>query len=189
MKANRDKHLKQIADNERDAAAAGSLDAATNGQFFDQAGKRIVQGTKNSVKSIENQAKALVDKADKNQGASDIAAKFNALAKKAGVKTNVRGSHVVGAGAVGATVLSGMLLYGAYKTFQRFYSKAAKACAGKSGSDKSACMREYKMSALKAQMNDLQKALAACGKSKNPKKCSKTVSAKIMKIRKQIAKL
>ena len=83
---------------------------------------------------------------------------------------------------IGATVIAAGLLYGAYKTYKRFFSKAARACSQYSGAEKTACMEKYKVTATKAQIADLRKAIGACKNSSNPQKCRSTIQAKIAKL-------
>ncbi len=90
--------------------------------------------------------------------------------------------------ALGATVVAAGLLYGGYKTYKRFFSKAAKACSNYSGAEKTACMEKYKVTAIKAQIADLRKAMSACKNSSNPQKCQSTIQAKISKLQAKAAK-
>jgi hypothetical protein len=98
-----------------------------------------------------------------------------------GAKIGV-GSVGAGLGALGAAAL---LAYGAYKTYQRFFSKAAKACS--SSPDKTACMKKFKVDAIKAQIADLSKGAAACGKTKDPGACKTAIAKKIKKLQIKMA--
>jgi len=89
--------------------------------------------------------------------------------------------------ALGATVVAAGLLYGGYKTYKRFFSKAARACSQYSGAEKTACMEKYKVTAIKAQIADLKKAMAACKNSSNPQKCQGTIQAKIAKLQAKVS--
>jgi hypothetical protein len=68
-------------------------------------------------------------------------------------------------------------------------SAAAKACAGKSGGEKSACMRQYKANATKAQISAMQKGLSSCAQSKNPEKCKAAIARKVDKLKSRLSKL
>jgi len=84
---------------------------------------------------------------------------------------------------VGAGAIAALLLYASAKTYKRFLSKAARACGGQSGSAKSQCMAEFKAKAKAAQAADLSKAVAACGKAKNPEACKAAVQRKVASLR------
>ena len=63
--------------------------------------------------------------------------------------------------ALGGAAVAALLAFGAAKTYKRFFSKAAKACAGMGGSAKTQCMQQYKVTAKAAQATDLARAKAA----------------------------
>jgi xanthosine utilization system XapX-like protein len=107
-------------------------------------------------------------------GASGIGAKIGASPAMAGL---------------GVLGIASLLGYGAYKTYQRFFSKAAKACSKFSGGQKSQCMKNFKINAMKAQIADLSKGSAACGQSSDPAKCKLLANKRMQKIKDQIAKL
>ncbi len=88
---------------------------------------------------------------------------------------------------IGGAVLAAALLYGGYKTFKRFFSKAAKACSNKSGAEKTACMVAFKKNAVKAQIADLRRSLSGCKNTSNPQKCQSTIQAKISKLQAKAA--
>jgi hypothetical protein len=83
--------------------------------------------------------------------------------------------------AIGGAALAALALFASYKTYKRFFSKAAQACKG-SGPEKNTCMKKYKLQAIKAQIQDLQAAAAGCGKTKQPDKCKATIGNKIRKL-------
>ena len=68
-------------------------------------------------------------------------------------------------------------------------SKAARACKGKKGEEKTACMREYKKRALLAQAQDTNASAAACAKTKDPGKCKAAIARKVAKLKAKAAKL
>ena len=88
------------------------------------------------------------------------------------------------AGAVAAAAV-----VAAYKIYKRFFSKAAKACKGKSGGEKTACMKKYKIDGLKAAKAEIMKSMSKCAKSKNPEKCKVEVKKKALKFDAKIAKI
>ncbi len=83
---------------------------------------------------------------------------------------------------LGGIALAAALLYGGYKTYKRFFSKAARACASKSGAEKTACMEAFKKNAIKAQISDLRRSLTGCKSASNPQKCQSAINAKIQKL-------
>ncbi len=80
--------------------------------------------------------------------------------------------------AVGGAAAAALILYGSYKLYKNFISKAGKACAG-TGKAKAVCMKKYRHKAISAQITDLRSAVSACKNSKNPAKCSAGVQRKI----------
>jgi len=91
--------------------------------------------------------------------------------------------------AIAASALAALLAYAASKVYKRFLSQAAKACKGQSGAAKTACMKQYKAKALKAQAADLQKGLSACSKAKNPASCKARVTQRIQSLQRKAAAL
>lgn len=130
-------------------------------------------------------------------GAGAAAASAAAL-KAVGVKTGATGiaakigvgSAGAGAGAIiGGLLGAALLTYGAYKTYQRFFSKAAKACRGKNFKEKTACLKSFRLQALEKQLTDLRTSASACMKTKDPRKCSVIIAKKIKKLESKITKL
>lgn len=92
-------------------------------------------------------------------------------------------------GVVGGAALAALGGYGAYKLMQRMFSKAAQACKGLSGSQKTTCMNNFKKKALQQQISELNKAAQACNKTKNPDKCKEKIAKKVQAITLKIQKL
>jgi hypothetical protein len=90
--------------------------------------------------------------------------------------------------ALAATALAGVAAYGATKIYKRFFSQAAKACAGKSGAQKTACMQQYKVKASQAKVQSLMRSKATCKKAKNPQKCMAAIDAEIQKAKSKAGK-
>jgi len=122
---------------------------------------------------------AVGDEIASQGGASKQVTKGNSAAE---VYNQVRGYVQKNAKPIGASLVVAGLLYGAYKTYKRFFSKAARACSNQSGAAKTACMEKFKKTAIKAQISDLRKSLTACKHSTNPQKCSAPIQAKIQKL-------
>jgi hypothetical protein len=87
-----------------------------------------------------------------------------------------------GAKYVAGAALAALAIFGAYKTYKRFFSKSAKACSGNKGVERKACIKKFKVDAIKAQISDLNAASAKCAATKDPGKCKATIGAKIQKL-------
>jgi hypothetical protein len=117
----------------------------------------VAAGKKASVEAIAKKEAAAKSIAKQQKGTQNIvkirlaaekkkkddAATATAAAKRASnIKASKNVAIAAGVGAVGA--------YAAKKAYDRYFSKAAKACKGLSGSDRSACIKKAKTSAKKA---------------------------------------
>ena len=91
--------------------------------------------------------------------------------------------------AVGGAALAALALYASVKLYKRFMSKAAKSCAGQSGSAKTMCMKKYQHGAIAAQIKDLGAAMNACAKSKSPEKCKIPIQKKISNLQVKMQKM
>lgn len=105
-----------------------------------------------------------------SKGAGDLAGKAKELASTPGAKY-----AAVGVIAAAAALAS-------YKVYKRFFSQAAKACKGKSGSEKTACMNAYKVKGLNASKSELRRGLSKCAKTKDPGKCKAAIQKKVLSI-------
>jgi len=102
---------------------------------------------------------------------------------KSGIKQTLKntGKDVARAFKVPALVVAGttaatIVLYRIYKNF---FSAAAKACKGKTGKDKEACMLTHHINACDAVIEKAKKFLEDCPNSKNPDKCNHTTQSTI----------
>jgi len=148
--------------------------------------KMATKAQKAGEKAVDKLNKAtssanLPSKAPANLPSSDITPSKPDSARKAAIDIKKAGKYM------GATVALAAILYGGYKTFKRFFSKAARACANKSGAEKTACMQKFRKNAIKAQINDLNRAKSACKSTKNPQKCQASIQAKIEKLQSKAA--
>jgi len=116
----------------------------------------------------------------------DVAATAGKAVSKAGKA--VAGFAKTSPGIVGGAAIAALALYASYKVYKRFLSKAAKACGGRSGAEKTSCMKKFQISAYNAQIKDLQAASGGCSKSKNPGKCKMSIAKKIYKIKQKMTK-
>jgi len=170
--------LKQAMSAKYAAGAAAAKGVAAKGATAAQAAKGTAVG---AVKGLPAAGVAALKAIGAKTGAGAVATK---------VGVGAAGAPVVGGAAVviGATVLAAILTYAAVKTYQRYWSKAGAACRGRSGKEKTVCLKKYRVNALKAQLIDLKKGMTACTKSQDPKKCGKLVGARLAKVTKQLAK-
>jgi hypothetical protein len=138
------------------------------------AGKELVGKGKEALSGLMGQIKAKYPDA--------------ASAASAAVKKAQEFSKTGQGKALGAAALLALISYGAYKLYKNRLSAAAKACAGKKGSEKAACMNQVRKAALQAQIANMKRAEAACSKTSNPAKCKAGVNAKIAKLQKKLSK-
>ena len=73
--------------------------------------------------------------------------------------------------------------------YKRFFSAAAKACAGKSGAEKTLCMKNYQRQAIQKTIQKLQSDMKACSKATNPQKCQASIQKQIMKWKAKLARV
>lgn len=87
-----------------------------------------------------------------------------------------------GAGAALATAaVLAAAIAGGVAAYKRFFSKAAKACKGKSGNEKTSCMNKFKRQAQQAKVSAMVSAKSKCAKSKDPSSCKIKLDKKIAK--------
>lgn len=122
---------------------------------------------------------AALHKIGVSSGAANVGAKVGA------------GSIASGAGAVvlGGAAIAALLAWAAKKTFNRFFSAAAKQCNQYSGSQKTACMIKAKRDAFAKQIQDLKAGAVGCAKTKNPDACNASITKKIAKLQLQMSKV
>ncbi len=105
------------------------------------------------------------------KGAGELAGKAKDLA-------STPGAQYAAAGAVAA-----------YKAYQRFFSQAARACKGKSGAEKTGCMKQFKVKGLQASKTVMAASVSKCAKTKDPAKCKLKIQSKMQGIDAKMAKL
>jgi hypothetical protein len=93
-------------------------------------------------------------------------------------KMQLTGKGKVAASIAAATVAAAAVA-GAYKIYKNYFSKAARACKGKEGDAKQACMKKFKADAVKAEISALKSGMSKCAKSKDPAKCKAAIQKKI----------
>jgi hypothetical protein len=80
---------------------------------------------------------------------------------------------------IGGIVLAAIIATAAYKVYKGYLSKAAKACQGRKGEDKTKCMKDYKRKAVQEEIKAMTKLMSECSKSKEPVKCKNAIKKKI----------
>ena len=78
-----------------------------------------------------------------------------------------------------STIVALTILGVGYTIFQRFFSKAARACKGKTKIERKKCINKFKADAIKKEIQVLKKYKNICNKSKNPNKCKIKIDNKI----------
>jgi hypothetical protein len=119
------------------------------------------------------------------QGIVGAAKPSAALVKGAKVQAALTKAAPAAGGAAGAA----LAIYAGAKIYKRFFSQAAKACAGQSGSAKTMCMNKYKKQAIMKQAAAIQSASGTCAKSKNPEKCKAGVATKVQSLKAKAAQI
>jgi hypothetical protein len=160
----------------------------------------VVQKAHMKDLGVEPYLKGMLDKTKSVTG--EIAAKVHGTGgKAAGVLASIKAKAIAAAPAlqkavtsqagmaVGGAALAALALYASVKLYKRFMSKAAKSCAGQSGSAKTLCMKKYQHGAIAAQVKDLGTAMNACAKSKSPEKCKVPIQKKISTLQVKMQKM
>jgi len=82
--------------------------------------------------------------------------------------------------------LAALVITASIKIYKNYFSKAAKACAGKSGDEKTACMTNYQKNSIQKQIAVLKKSLSFSDKCSNPKKYEMKINKKIKELNKKL---
>lgn len=148
------------------------------------------------IKDFDKKLKASVDKLqDLKKKSKEMKMPLNVPQKKSKSQNmkdtmkKLKNSSVgqISAGVAAAAVVAAAVTAG-YRIYKRTMSKAAKACSSRSGSDKTACMKQYETAALKARLSSYQSAYNGCNKSRDPSKCKLLMMKKINNLKAKINK-
>ena len=142
--------------------------------------KDVVQDFVDELETLE---KSVLQEGIRSWLASKLGWKIAKKAALAGALAAV--FHTTGI-PIATGILVALLIYAAYKIFTRYFSKAARACWGKSGKERALCILSYKVNALKAQERELLSSMSLCSKAKQPEKCREAIRKKISKVRDKI---
>jgi hypothetical protein len=150
------------------------------------AGAKLAQAAKSTTAKASTYKPTLAHKAQLAAGKAGAAIK--GAAAKAGAATSKFAATKAGM-ATGGAAAAALAIYAGYKIYKRFFSQAAKACGGQSGSAKTACMNKYKKQALMKQVAGIQSAAGACSKSKDPAKCKAAIATKVSALKAKASKI
>lgn len=106
---------------------------------------------------------------------------------RSGILAKIKSVLVAGGGYIGGTAFAALLAYVAFKVYQSYLSKATVSC--KDSPDKQTCIINYKKKAKLLQIQQLQKGISQCAKTKNPDKCRVSIQNKINDLRSKIGKV
>lgn len=187
----------------------GALDLGTEEQVQESTDLTTVDGKMNLLQCvIENKVSDLAKKgwsaAKKEAGKQKTAIKYTfdkgkkalkdrmsefkdkGIGRKKAVKNMAKSAgKLMNSASIGTKIAGGLALAtAAALIYKRFFSKAAKACKG--ASDKSACLKKYKVDAIKATITNLKKANTECSSNKNPEKCKARVAKQVAKWEKKL---
>lgn len=87
------------------------------------------------------------------------------------------------------TALAALATIIAMKTYKRFLTQAARSCKGKSGAEKTICMKKFEKQGIQKKIDVFKKAMSKCGNTKDPRKCQLKLKNKIEKSQLRIKKL
>jgi len=65
--------------------------------------------------------------------------------------------------------------------YRRYLSQAAKSCKGKSGSERTECIDNYKVQGARAAIQQLESKRSKCTSQKNPEKCNMRINKEVTK--------
>jgi hypothetical protein len=126
-------------------------------------------------------------------GGSQIVTLLKVIGAKTGAAGIATALHAGGSaaliGGIGSIVLAALLVYAAWKTYQRFFSPAARACKHLKIKGKTKCIIRFRIHAREKQYADLISARRACDKSKTPIKCKRILEEKIKRVYNRINRM
>jgi hypothetical protein len=84
------------------------------------------------------------------------------------------------------TVTAIGIIFSAYTIYKNFLSHAARMCRGSDDKDK--CMHQFKIKALKTEIDFLKSRAKECSKSKTPERCHNSISQKVKDLENKLKK-
>jgi len=91
-------------------------------------------------------------------------------------------------GPIAVAAIIGVAIAAGKAAHAKFFSNAAKACAGKEREEKKKCMQDFKLKANYARMAALKREMGKCSQTDDIKKCRDNFMKHIVRIEKQIRK-
>jgi len=162
---------------------------------------KTTSAIKNAPKNIKNAPKNMKDaagrfkrgkavgKVNPNATSQSRAGRAGLQVGKAQGKLAAASGKEIAKGAakgLGAAAVAAAAIYGGYKVYKNFLSKAARACKG--SENKQACMQQHKNKALQAQISAVRSGASKCSTAKDPAKCKAAITAKLQKLQGKIKK-
>jgi len=149
-------------------------------QKVNDAFKRAVASARTRFSNVKGNISAKLKKAPAETGAVKTAGKGPSVGQKlSGLGSKVagaaKGKGKYAAGAAGAAVVG----YGGAKLYKNYLSKAARACAGKTGEDKAKCMAKFRTEAAKVRLEYLKSSMEKCKGTGDPDLCKKMIKEQI----------
>ena len=113
-----------------------------------------------SMKSGQDSVKKWADPSAKKTVAKKVVAKVdpNVVAKKGG-------------SALPTLAVAAAVAAASYAVYKRYLSRAAQACAGKGGDEKTLCMQNYKRAATQQRMANMKRNMSKCQQTGDPRHC------------------
>jgi len=155
--------------------------ASTQITKANEAFKKAVAAARTRFNSVRGNISAKLKKAPvetgvvKNAGkAPSVGQRISGAASKAAGALKGKGGKYA-AGAAGAAVVG----YGGAKLYKNYLSKAARACAGKTGEEKAKCMAKFRTEAAKVRLEYLKSSLDKCKGTGDPDLCKKMIKEQI----------
>ena len=141
------------------------------------------------IKAAKDQAKIGFKKQQMGYKKVGAAQQAGAMAAKAKQAMSTKSGDLSKAKVAGAAALGAAAIYGGVQAYKRFMSQAARACSGKSGGEKDACMKQYRSKGIQSQIAATQRGMGACAKAKNPEKCKAAIQARVAKLKSKMARV
>ena len=142
--------------------------------------KKAAAAVRARFNSVRGNVAAKLKKAPAETGTVKTAGKGPSVGQKlSGLGSKVagaaKGKGKYAAGAAGAAVVG----YGGAKLYKNYLSKAARACAGKTGEDKAKCMAKFRTEAAKVRLEYLKSSMEKCKGTGDPDLCKKMIKEQI----------
>ncbi len=151
--------------------------AASQIQKVNEAFKKAVDAARARFSSVKGNIAAKLKKAPQPTGVVKNAGKSPSLGQKISGAASKVGGAIKGKGGKYAAGAAGAALvgYGGAKLYKNYLSKAARACAGKTGEEKAKCMAKFRTEAAKVRLEYLKSSMDKCKGTGDPDLCKKMI--------------